>query len=134
MAQLLTVVGDIMTLVDTFKLIGEQLGKVSNARLKEYATYFNDLKENIEAGKFKGGKETQWGQLEKKLKVIEDLLLRYNNGIRHNRRHNEWQRLQVMCDAQNDAGGYFAAKIMNTDCMPQRANPTLNPNHNPDPM
>ena len=69
----------------------------------------------------------QFGELTETLQKIENLLARYHNGIRHNRRHNEWQAVQLLRDQQS-SGWFWLAVLVNpnlTDCMLRGLEPWL---------
>uniref|UniRef100_A0A7S0E032 Uncharacterized protein n=1 Tax=Phaeocystis antarctica TaxID=33657 RepID=A0A7S0E032_9EUKA len=93
---------------DIIEFIAEQLKTVSCERMSTAKKRFEGLKNNIEAGKVDGGSEDQFVELTETLQKIENLLARYHNGIRHNRRHNDWQALQLLCAQQSS--GWLAVK------------------------
>tara|TARA_B100000795_G_C22620011_1_gene368497 strand:- start:267 stop:659 length:393 start_codon:yes stop_codon:yes gene_type:complete len=110
---------------DIIEFIAEQLKTVSCERMSTAKKRFEGLKNNIEAGKVDGGSEDQFVELTETLQKIENLLARYHNGIRHNRRHNDWQALQLLCAQQSS--GWLAVKANPnlTDCMLRGLEPWL---------
>jgi hypothetical protein len=112
---------------DIIEFIAEQLKTVNCERMSRAKKRFHGLKTNIQAGKVDGGSVDQFGELTETLQKIENLLARYHNGIRHNRRHNEWQAVQLLRDQQS-SGWFWLAVLVNpnlTDCMLRGLEPWL---------
>ena len=112
---------------DIIEFIAEQLKAVSCERMSTAKKSFEGLKTNIQAGKVDGGSVDQFVELTETLQKIESLLARYHNGIRHNRRHNEWQASQLLRDQQS-SGWFWLAVLVNpnlTDCMLRGLEPWL---------
>ena len=95
---------------DIIEFIAEQLKAVSCERMSTAKKSFEGLKTNIQAGKVDGGSVDQFVELTETLQKIENLLARYHNGIRHNRRHNEWQASQLLRDQQS--GWWFWLAVL----------------------
>lgn len=112
---------------DIIEFIAEQLKAVSCERMSTAKKSFEGLKTNIQAGKVDGGSVDQFVELTETLQKIENLLARYHNGIRHNRRHNEWQASQLLRDQQS-GWWFWLAVLVNpnlTDCMLRGLEPWL---------
>ena len=112
---------------DIIEFIAEQLKAVSCERMSTAKKSFEGLKTNIQAGKVDGGSVDQFVELTETLQKIESLLARYHNGIRHNRRHNEWQASQLLRDQQS-GWWFWLAVLVNpnlTDCMLRGLEPWL---------
>ena len=112
---------------DIIEFIAEQLKAVSCERMSTAKKSFEGLKTNIQAGKVDGGSVDQFVELTETLQKIENLLACYHNGIRHNRRHNEWQASQLLRDQQS-GWWFWLAVLVNpnlTDCMLRGLEPWL---------